>query len=132
MSDPLLPPSLRRVLAAAAVVLYALVALLLVPLHRIEEVAPPAGGEPGLALRAVCDDADCGEPSHGHRDGHAHEDASCPACAQARLAAAPAPAGSVLVPSGGAADRAVDAAPAAVRAAARGLPPARGPPAFLS
>jgi hypothetical protein len=122
--------TLRRAAAAGALALYALVALVLVPLHALEDSpAVPSGGDaPGLRWEAACPGEDCGDPTHRH-EGHAHDPASCASCAQARAAAAPAPAGpaadAVL-----AAAAAVPAPPSAAPAAALpGLPAARGPPA---
>jgi hypothetical protein len=128
--EPMAPLRLRRVLAAAALAAYAVAALLLLPLHGGEAAGSPPDGTPGVRAEATCPGGDCHDPEHGHREGHAHDPATCVSCAQVRAAAAPPSAGPVLDPAG----RAAGVVPAAARRAppaAPGAPfPARGPPAL--
>ena len=126
------PPRFRRALAAAAAAAYAVVAVLLLPMHALGEAVPAPSGESGAAFRAACPDRDCHEPAHGHRDGHAHDPASCVSCAQARAAAAPPETTPVLDSPGDALGAAPAAAPDASSSASRRVPPARGPPSLLS
>ena len=128
---PVIPPRFRRALAAAAVSAYAVVAVLLLPMHALGEAAPEPTGESGAAFRAACPDRDCHEPGHEHRDGHGHDPASCVSCVQARAAAAPPATAPVFDPSGEALGHAATAAPDAASSAARRVPPARGPPVLL-
>lgn len=127
MSNPMLPPASRRVLAAGALALYALASLVLLPVHHLDGGAPRPG--PGGAFFAAhCPDRDCHDPAHGHAGGHAHDPATCVSCVQARAAAAPAPAGPSLASEGAGRGPAPAAPSAAVRSVPRGLPCARGPP----
>jgi hypothetical protein len=120
-----------RWLAAGAVALYALVVLLLLPLHAAAEAREaPAEPRPGPVLAAACGDRDCHDPAHGHRGAHAHDPATCVSCVQARVASAPAPAPFVLpvadLPGPGAAP--APRGPAV--SLRRSLPVARGPPSL--
>lgn len=126
------PPRFRRTLAAVAAVVYAVVAVLLLPMHALGEAVPAPTGEAGAAFRAACPDRDCHEPAHGHRDGHAHDPASCVSCAQARAATSPPESAPVLDPSGAALGAAPSAATDASSSPSRRVPLARGPPSLLS
>lgn len=118
-----------RWFASGALALYALVVLLLVPLHAAAEAREgPAGSRAGPALAEDCRDRDCHEPAHRHGGAHAHDAATCVSCVQARVAAAPAPAPFVLPVADLPGRTSAPAASGPPVAPRRGLPAARGPP----
>jgi len=131
MCDRMIPPALRRVLAAAALAVYALASLVLLPAHRLEGPAAPSGPA-GAFYAATCPDRDCHDPAHRHSEGHSHDPATCVSCVQGRAAESAAPSGPSLAGAGALRGAAPSARPAASRSAPRGLHPARGPPVLLS
>ncbi len=78
-----------RWLAAGALALHALVAVVVLPLHGILDVAGPRTS--GVSVDADCRDRGCHDSTHRH-PADRHDPATCATCAQARAAAAPAPA----------------------------------------
>jgi hypothetical protein len=118
-----------RGLAAGVVLLYALVAALLGPIHLLLEGDGGAGREgPPAAAVLACGGGDCGDPAHHHSGAPAHDDAKCAACAQARAAAAPGTSGPAPIASLLRAGAGPESAALPSGALPRVRPPARGPP----
>lgn len=124
------PWTVRRLIAAGAVALYALAVLLLLPMHLLEE-APEVGVPGGPSVVADCHDRGCEQPAHHHGGhGHAHDPATCVKCSQAVEAGSGVVSAAYAVPAPVFARPSAPPAPPAASSLLRAVPPARGPPAL--